>query len=197
MIVTDFLKGGRNENAFQDFYKAPQTLYNTQISTPYMPAHEGSKAFHVSGQVKPTLWVVLYRSRVSPPETETYHFVGAGDDLLIVRFNDQVVLDGSWNPHNVSSVVAKYDCGFSKIPNKFVKGSSVSAKVGSYYPMEILIGEQPGGEFFADLPSRRWEDARAQIGRVEAALRKRRSRLARRSSKKQRNRKATSLTRKA
>jgi hypothetical protein len=24
-------------------------------------------------------------------------------------------------------------------------------QVGSYYPMEILIGEQPGGEFFADL----------------------------------------------
>src|SRR5207244_9744293 len=76
---------------------------------------------------------------------------GAGDNLLVVRVNDQIVLDCSWSPHGVSSVVAKYDYGFSKIPNKFVKGPAVSATVGNFYDMEILIGEQPGGEFFADL----------------------------------------------
>ncbi|HEY1583325.1 MAG TPA: PA14 domain-containing protein [Chthoniobacterales bacterium] len=150
-IVTDFIKGGWNDSAFQKFYRAPQTLYNVQIFTPYMKADEGPKAFHVSGEVKPKLWVALYKGRVSPPETGTYHFVGAGDDLLIVRFNGQVVLDGSWNPHGVSSIAAKYDYGFSKIPNKFVKGPAVSVTVGNYYEMEVLIGEQPGGEFFADL----------------------------------------------
>jgi hypothetical protein len=30
------------------------------------------------------------------------YFVGADDDLLVMRFNGQVVLDGSWNPHDVS-----------------------------------------------------------------------------------------------
>ena len=150
-IVTDFIKGGWNESAFQNFYRAPQTLYNVQIFTPYMPADEGPRAFHVSGEVKPKLWLALYKGRVSPPETGTYHFVGAGDDLLVVRFNGQIALDGSWNPHGVSSIVAKYDYGFSKIPNMFVKGPAVSATVGNFYDMEILIGEQPGGEFFADL----------------------------------------------
>jgi hypothetical protein len=124
-IVTGFLKSGWNDSAFRDFYKAPQTLYNTQIFTPYMPADEGPKAFRVSGEVKPRLWLAIYRGRVSPPESGNYHFVGAGDDLLVVRFNGQVVLDGSWNPHNLSSVVAKYDYGFSGIPNKFVKGPPV------------------------------------------------------------------------
>ena len=150
-IVTDFIKGGWNESAFQKFYRAPQTLYNVQIFTPYMSADEGPRGFHVSGEVKPRLWLALYRGRVSPPETGTYHFVGAGDDLLVVRFNGQIVLDGSWNGHGVSSIVAKYDYGFSKIPNKFVKGPAFSATAGSFYDMEILIGEQPGGEFFADL----------------------------------------------
>ena len=150
-IVTDFVKGGWNESAFQKFYRAPQTLYNVQIFTPYMKADEGPKAFHVSGEVKPKLWLVLYKGRVSPPEAGTYHFVGAGDDLLIVRFNGQIVLDGSWNGHGVSSIAAKYDYGFSKIPNQFVKGPAFSVTVGNYYDMEVLIGEQPGGEFFADL----------------------------------------------
>ncbi len=68
-----------------------------------------------------------------------------------MRFNGQVVLDGSWNLHGVSSIAAKYDYGFSKIPNQFVKGPAVSVKVGNFYDMEVLIGEQPGGEFFADL----------------------------------------------
>ncbi len=191
-IVSDFIKGGWNESAFQKFYRAPQTLYNAQIFTPYMPADEGPKAFHVSGEVKPRLWIALYKGRVSPPETGTYHFVGAGDDLMVVRFNGQVVLDGSWNPHGVSSVAAKYDYGFSKIPNKFVKGPAVSVTVGNYYEMEILIGEIPGGEFFADLliekdgatyekreprqprpahlPGGGREDAGAQVRREDAAL---------------------------
>jgi len=155
-IVTDFVKGGWNESAFQKFYKAPQTLYNTQIFTPYMQADEGPRAFHVSGEVKPRLWLALYKGKVSPPESGTYHFVGAGDDVLVVRFNGQVVLDGSWNPHGVSSIAAKYDYGFTNakglsIPNKFVKGPAVSVTAGNYYDMEVLIGEQPGGEFFADL----------------------------------------------
>ncbi|MGI8431587.1 MAG: hypothetical protein ACR2MW_04755 [Chthoniobacterales bacterium] len=150
-IVTNFLRGGWNDSVFKDFYKAPRLLYNTQIFTPYVPADAGPKAFRVSGEVKPKLWLVVYRGRVSPPESGTYHFVGAGDDLLVVRFNGQVVLDGSWNPHNVSKGVGNYDYGFSKIPGKFVKGPAVSAQVGNFYDMEILIGEQPGGEFFADL----------------------------------------------
>lgn len=33
----------------------------------------------------------------------------------------------------------------------FVKGPAISATVGNCCDMEILIGEQPGGEFFADL----------------------------------------------
>lgn len=150
-IVTGFIKGGWNESAFEKFYRAPQPLYNVQIFIPYMQADEGPRAFHVSGEVKPNLWLVLYRGRVSPPESGTCHFVGAGDDLLVVRFNGQVVLDGSWNHHGVSSIAAKYDYGFSKIPNKFVKGPAVSVQAGNFYDMEILIGEQSGGEFFADL----------------------------------------------
>ena len=43
-IVTDFIKSGWNENAFQKFYRAPQTLCNAQIFTPYMPADEGPKS---------------------------------------------------------------------------------------------------------------------------------------------------------
>ena len=48
-------------------------------------------------------------------------------------------------------MVARYDYGFSDIPNKFVKGPAVSVKAGNFYDMEILVGEQPGVGFFADL----------------------------------------------
>ena len=58
-----------------------------------IPADEGPKAFNVSNTVKPRLWVVLYKGRVSPPESGIYHFVGAGDDVMIARLNGQVVLD--------------------------------------------------------------------------------------------------------
>jgi hypothetical protein len=70
-IVTDFVKGGWNESAFQKFYRAPQTLYNVQIFTPYVKADEGPKAFHVSGEVKPKLWLVLYKGPASPSRSAT------------------------------------------------------------------------------------------------------------------------------
>jgi hypothetical protein len=55
------------------------------------------------------------------------------------------VVQTNWKP------MANYYYGFSKIPYGFAKGNSIQVDAGHVYPIEILIGERPGGEFTAFL----------------------------------------------
>jgi serine/threonine protein kinase len=158
-VVQDFVRNGWHEGDFAGkYYRASTTLYAPQIFTPKFPAELAPQAFGVQREVKPMLWVALYRGMVSPPETGSYHFVGAGDDVLIVRFNGQNVLDRCFEMQEekvrpVAEVTANYKYDWigperfaEPIPNGFARGPTVSVTAGQYYPIEILIGEQPGGE---------------------------------------------------
>ncbi|MBA3960409.1 MAG: hypothetical protein H0X40_00710 [Chthoniobacterales bacterium] len=151
-LLTDFVRKGWNEGALGNFYRAPQPLYAGQIMIPQIEADEGPKAFGVEKAVQPRLWVVLYKARVSPPESGTYHFVGAGDDVMFVRFDKKNVLERGYTLRpRLAKTDAEYPYSFSGVPGGFAKGEGVAADAGTYYDMSVLIGEQPGGKFFADL----------------------------------------------
>jgi hypothetical protein len=75
------------------YFQAPQALYQTKVYIPKMPADEAPKAFQCEKDVQPSRWIVVYRGSVSPQRSGHYRFVGAGDDVLVVRFDGKVVLD--------------------------------------------------------------------------------------------------------
>jgi hypothetical protein len=159
--VYEFVRAGFSEGIFQHYYRAPAALYAPMLMMPEIPADEGPKAFGVENEVKPGLWVALYQGRVVPPESGNYYFVGAGDDLMIVRFNGRVVLDRCWEPqiqgHKPACKNTKdYHYGWmdfngQEIPNGFARGEPFSVTKGQSYKIEVLIGEQPGGLFSATL----------------------------------------------
>ena len=63
-----------------------------------------------------------------------------------------VVLARSYNlRQNFGKTVADYQYDFSNIPKGFAKGEGVALNAGTFYDLEILIGEDPGGDFFAEL----------------------------------------------
>jgi hypothetical protein len=158
-IVENFVRNGWHESTFsQKYYRASLTLYASQILTPVFPAEAAPQAYGVEKEVQPKLWVALYKGMVSPPESGTYYFVGAGDDVMIVRFNGQTVLDRCCerqSEHRPPLVRAtanySYEWSFpgshllDDIPNGFARGLPIDVTAGNYYSMEILIGEQPGG----------------------------------------------------
>jgi hypothetical protein len=126
------------------------------IMMPEISANEGPKGFGVEKDVQPSLWVALYEGYVVPPESGKYYFVGAGDDLLFVRFNGKLVLDRCWEPQlegktPLCNITKDYDYGWIKIPKGFARGEMFSVNAGQSYKIEILIGEQPGGLFSAAL----------------------------------------------
>ncbi len=151
-IFRKFVREHWRESVLAEYFHAPQKLYTPQIFIPNMPADEGPKAFDLDGKVKPSRWLVHYKARVAPPADGTYHFVGGGDDVLVVRFNGKVVLDRCWYQQDEEWKTARnYDYGYTGIPNGFARGDALRLKAGQFYDMEVLIGEQPGGLVFFSL----------------------------------------------
>ena len=143
-----FVQEGWRESILSGYFRSNRPLYTTQIMIPNMPADEGPKAFDLQRKVKPSRWLIHYQGRVSPPRSGTYHFVGGGDDILMVRFDRKLVLERNWNAHSDWKSLKDYDYGFSGIPKGFAKGDAIQVRAGEWYDMEVLIGEQPGGLVF-------------------------------------------------
>lgn len=86
------------------------------------------------------------------PEDGVFHFVGAGDDLLLVGFDNRLVLDGCYFDITNFQPVGRYTgFRFSNTKKGLVKGLAVTVEKGKSYPIDIVIGEQPGGKMGAVL----------------------------------------------
>ena len=161
--VSQFLLGGMNDTALANrYFKGPTPLYATQIFIPRMQASEGPKAFNLEAQVQPKLWIVHYKGTVIAPESGTFHFVGVCDDVLVVRFNGRNVLDcGSIFPTGREPNLYYSFDGLKAMtkPHSWFKGcgegDAVNVEEGHAYPIDIVIGEWPGGEFKAFLQMRK------------------------------------------
>lgn len=95
--IRDFISQGWKEESLKGkFFKAPQKLSQTKIYIPPIRADAAPAAFQCEKDVAPSRWMVIYKGTVTPPRSGTYRFVGAGDDVLVVRFNRQNVLDHGW-----------------------------------------------------------------------------------------------------
>ncbi len=149
--IKAFAYGNWNMSRFAQYFKGPNPLFTRQIYIPVMPAEEGPKAFNVADQVQPKMWVALYHATVVPPTSGRFRFVGCCDDVMIVRFNRKVVLDGSLT--NLSIWHGREKPYLYPNMNKMdaAVGDWVTVKAGVSYPIEILIGERPGGKFLAFL----------------------------------------------
>ena len=151
--LSDFVRGW-NESHFAKYFVGPNPLYTTQIFIPKIDANQGPRAFNLS-RVQPKMWVIHYKGSVVPTESGTYRFVGMGDDVLVVRFNGQVVLDcGPSMPsgkeprsfYASDGLQLKSDMPWYK---GLGRGDAFQVNAGESYPMEVLVGEWPGGDFKA------------------------------------------------
>lgn len=151
--VSSFIKNGLSESSLDKFFRGPTTLYATQFFIPTMSANEAPKAFQVEGKAQPRRWIAVYRGKVIPPESGSYRFVGAGDDVLVVRFNGRVVLDAGCNgvkgPPSISGFqrtgAYRFDRMGGATPQAW-QGTTFDVRADTAYSMEVVIGEWPGGE---------------------------------------------------
>lgn len=146
--VKKFVTGGWNENILSEFFRARKPLTVTQILIPKCSAALAPEAFQVKGQVSPRRWLIHYKGTVRAPKAGAFRFVGYGDDVLVVRFAQRNVLEGSLLPiYTPSSSNGQNGPGVGQGPCRF--GEWFEVQKGSQYPVEVLIGESPGGYFSA------------------------------------------------
>lgn len=179
--LQEIVKNGMREQDFKKFYRAPRTLYQTKFWIPTMKAEGAPAAFQCENEVAPKRWAVVYRGAVQAPKSGKFRFVGAGDDVLVVRFNDRTVFDfgytvagimghprgaagGLKGPELERAVRKNTPMSFPFETYQYDKtpsyngalgglaiGPSFEVKAGSSYPIEILIAEIPGGYFSTSL----------------------------------------------
>jgi hypothetical protein len=156
--VRDFLEAGWSPGKLSKFYKAPDTLISGQLFVTGRSANDAPKAFEVEKEVKPSRWVIHYRCYVEVPSSLPFRFVGSGDDFLIVRWNRKIALDDGYETYfagrdgNYKDFGVKVGHSFAvdRRPgslNRLKAGPWLQVTKGTKVPVEVLIGETPGGVF--------------------------------------------------
>lgn len=91
--LREFLARDLKERAFEKYFKAPRQLYQTKFMIPAMNADAAPAAFECEKEVEPSRWAVVYRGAVQAPKSGKFRFVGAADDVLVIRLNNRQVFD--------------------------------------------------------------------------------------------------------
>jgi hypothetical protein len=145
-----FVNGGWNPRLLNDVYRSRKPLYATQIFIPAIDAAEAPKAFQAK-DVEPRNIIVLYTGTMTFPASGEFRLAGFGDDYLLVRINGKAVLDGSLHPV-LPELISGEDLGTAyttPIRTALKAGPWFHAEKGRTVPVEILLGEEPGGHFAA------------------------------------------------
>jgi len=155
--VRDFLEAGWSPGKLSKFFKAPDTLISGQLFITGRSANDAPKAFEVEKLMKPSRWVVHYRCYVEVPSSLPFRFVGSGDDFLLVRWNRKIALDDGYETYLAGGgnykdfgVKVTQEYKVDRRPgglHRLKAGPWIQVTKGTKVPVEVLIGETPGGVF--------------------------------------------------
>ena len=155
--VREFLESGWSAGRLQRFFKSPDKLVSGQLFITGRSADDAPKAFEVEKLMKPSRWVVHYRCYVEMPSSMPFRFVGSGDDFLIVRWNRKIALDDGYETYLAGGgnykdfgVKVTQEYKIDRHPGSLSRlkaGPWIQVTKGTKVPVEVLIGETPGGVF--------------------------------------------------
>ncbi|MDX6766595.1 MAG: hypothetical protein SFU85_07385 [Candidatus Methylacidiphilales bacterium] len=147
-VLNEFLDKRWDPKVLEKYFRAPKPLAAYQICIPTINASVAPEAFDVAKYVEPRRWVIHYKGVFSAPRSTKIRFCGQGDDVMVVRFRGDTVMNGSYA--RIKGVTNSNEEP-RNTPLKWNYSNWINIKEGSSYPIEVLIGERPGGVFRAFL----------------------------------------------
>ncbi len=78
------------------YYCSPTRLWNSCFYTQQINATEAPAAFRCGKEVNTGGWVCIYSGNLVAPFSGKFRFVGYCDDILLIRFNKEIVFDYGW-----------------------------------------------------------------------------------------------------
>lgn len=91
--LKSWVTGG--SDALKRFSSAPAKDF-THLYFPDCSTTAGAEVFGVSSDMSKSSWAVVYRGYVTAPESGRFRFVCAADDVMCVRFDNKLVLEGGY-----------------------------------------------------------------------------------------------------
>ncbi|RKX46667.1 MAG: hypothetical protein DRP64_02875 [Verrucomicrobia bacterium] len=157
--LANFVKRGWKTSVLASYYQSPRKLYTTSFMVPPIKSMLGPRAF--GEDTGGWCWMVLYKGKLVYPEDIKFRFWGFGDDILLVRVDGKLVLNGNWHSDGGNTYVTDIggswdstsndDARYWYGNNKARVGDWIELKAGELHDMEVMIGEVPGGSFSAML----------------------------------------------
>ena len=95
-ISKDFTRSFNIPALKRKFFSADKNLYASYFIIPFQDASNAPRAFDAEGIIEPRMIGAAYQGVYTPSKTGRFRFYGRGDDILIVRVNNRIVLDASW-----------------------------------------------------------------------------------------------------
>jgi len=156
-----FAREDFSDFSMSDFYVAPTKLYASQLYVPGMMGTEATKAFQLNNA--DNFWIIHYRGVVIPKVTGDYRFWGVADDLLMIQFDHDLLLNyGCFTPggRGVPTEFRIYDGlltglqadqwvqGTGPVTHGLLHGLGASQTfhviAGQHYPIDIIFGNAEG-----------------------------------------------------
>lgn len=159
-VLRNFFRYDWDESVFDPYWRASKKLFATQFFIPKTISSVAPDYFGDTRQVEAAHWLVHYKGKISNKEGGRFRFWGTSDDFLYVRINGRTVLDASyprWRDLNYAGWLryAPSDDRRYQVTgdNRFRwhVGNWFEISPGEPVEMEVLLGEEPGGEFWAML----------------------------------------------
>ncbi len=158
--LREFFQRGWDPAVFSRYWRAPTRLFATQFFIPSTISAKGPDYFGDSRLVEAAHWLAHYKGKISHKDGGRFRFWGTSDDFLFVRINDRTVLDATY-PTRRDSNYAEWlryapadDRKYQVTANnrfRWYVGNWFEIEPGEEVDMEVLLGEEPGGEFWAML----------------------------------------------
>lgn len=150
----------------ENYYCLPTRLGNSFFYREPVEESETPKILHSESLMDTKHWIAVYSGYVVAPFTGKFRFVGFGDAFLLVRFNNQVVLDYGWFSATMGEEITwfgDYKKSLAGSPeteaqSRLIKESSFFSK----YRLEVLSSMQS----MADLGLQRGTVLSVQKGQV-------------------------------
>ena len=152
-VVREFIESGWNKSVLAKYYRSPRTLYATSIMIPLCSSMVAPQAFGEDLNYG-YCWLALYEGRLVHKDAITFRFWGAADDVLVVAVDGKVVLNACWpNTEYVTGWVSKAVGNYTEwLGNQYrVGGDWITLEPGVSHDLKVIVGENPGGEFGAQL----------------------------------------------
>ncbi len=165
-ILSEFVAHDWDTKYLRKYYQAPTKLYASTIAIPIVTSLLGPLSFgEPIEESQGRSWAAHYQGTLVHKEPITFRFWGTSDDVLTVALDKEVVLaanfpwDGvdayligdKWNKRAPNSRPMLGSGTYLMGNNSMVGSEWITLEPGETHEFDAIVGEGPGGEFFAML----------------------------------------------